>query len=265
MARVSIGLPVFNGAEMVADALANLAGQTFTDFEVVVSDNASTDDTAAIVERFAARDPRFRLIRQPGNIGAFENFRAVAEAATSELFLWRAHDDLTTPNYIAALLALIEDGAELAVARRDQLRIGRARRRFALVPPEICGVGQRAPEMLLRRSHAGWFYGMTRTAAARRTIAAVQAGYDALWAWDHLMIFPAILSGRVAGTNDAVFFHRLSTKPETARPPRDDSTLGTLRARYVEFCKAQIAAADLDDDAALALRRAVTGHARWII
>ena len=95
--RVTVGLPVRNGENFLAETLRCFLGQTFTDFEIVVSDNASTDGTADICREFAARDPRIRYLRQGANIGAAANYNAVAEAARGELFTWTAHDDLRTP------------------------------------------------------------------------------------------------------------------------------------------------------------------------
>ena len=68
--KVSIGLPVRNGGRHLGEAIDSILAQTFADFELIISDNASTDDTAAICATYAARDPRVRVIRQERNIGA---------------------------------------------------------------------------------------------------------------------------------------------------------------------------------------------------
>jgi len=82
--RVSIGLPVYNGERRLAPTIQSILRQTYPDFEVVVSDNASTDATAAIIDGFARADPRIRVLRQPVNLGSNSNYRAVARAAIGE-------------------------------------------------------------------------------------------------------------------------------------------------------------------------------------
>ena len=71
--KVSIGLPVYNGADYLRTALESIVGQTFADIEITISDNASTDDTQRICEEFADRDSRIRYSRNRVN----EGFRAV--------------------------------------------------------------------------------------------------------------------------------------------------------------------------------------------
>ena len=67
--RLSIGLPVYNGENYLAESLEALLGQTYEDFELIISDNASTDGTADICQRYGKQDSRIRYIRQPRNIG----------------------------------------------------------------------------------------------------------------------------------------------------------------------------------------------------
>ncbi len=98
--RVSIGLPVYNGENYLAEALESLLAQTFTDFEVIISDNGSTDATPAICQEFAARDPRVRIHRSDDNHGGTWNFNRVLDLARGEYFRWAAHDDVVAPRYL---------------------------------------------------------------------------------------------------------------------------------------------------------------------
>ena len=104
---VSIGVPVYNGEAYLAEALDSLLAQTFTDFEIVVCDNASTDATAAICADYAARDGRIRVHRQPENLGAVPNFNKVFELSRAPLFKWHACDDLVDPSYLEKVMAVI--------------------------------------------------------------------------------------------------------------------------------------------------------------
>ncbi|GAA3243095.1 glycosyltransferase family 2 protein [Pseudonocardia petroleophila] len=114
--RLSIGLPVYNGERYLPEALRGLLGQTFGDFELVVSDNASTDATEAICRAAAERDPRVRYVRQPRNIGLAGNHNAVFTLARGELFKWAADDDVYDPDLLARCVAALDaaPGAVLA-------------------------------------------------------------------------------------------------------------------------------------------------------
>src|SRR5208282_399437 len=97
---VSIGLPVYNGEAYLRQVLDSVLAQTFSDFELIISDNASTDCTEAICREYAAADARIRYHRQARNRGATWNFRQVALLSSGQYFLWTSHDDLLAPTYI---------------------------------------------------------------------------------------------------------------------------------------------------------------------
>ena len=106
--RVSIGVPVYNGERYLATALQSVIDSTFGDWEMIVSDNASTDGTVAIVESFMARDPRICLRRNPSNIGALPNFNAVVHAARGEFFKWLAYDDVLDPTMLERCVEVLD-------------------------------------------------------------------------------------------------------------------------------------------------------------
>jgi glycosyltransferase involved in cell wall biosynthesis len=106
--RVSIGVPVYNGERYLATALDGLLAQTFTDFELIISDNASTDATAEICARYAARDQRIRYSRSAENIGGAANWGRVFHLATGEYFMWAAHDDLQAPTYVERCVDVLD-------------------------------------------------------------------------------------------------------------------------------------------------------------
>jgi len=98
--KVSIGLPVFNGDEFLSDAIKAVLAQSFTDFELIISDNASTDRTQEICKAFSAQDDRIKYLRQSVNRGAGWNFNEVFRLASGEYFKWLAHDDLIAPDFL---------------------------------------------------------------------------------------------------------------------------------------------------------------------
>ena len=106
--KVSIGLPVYNGQHYLRQAIESIVNQTYRNFEVIICDNASTDDTPAICAEYAAREPRIRYHRQPQNIGATANFNRTFELASGPYFKWAAHDDVLEPTYLEKCVAVLE-------------------------------------------------------------------------------------------------------------------------------------------------------------
>lgn len=119
--KVTIGIPVYNGENFLADAIEAVLAQTYQHFEIVISDNASTDRTREICEAYAARDGRIRYVRTAQNQGAAWNFNRVFELATGKYFKWLAHDDLIDPTFVEKAVNLLErdETAVLAYARTD--------------------------------------------------------------------------------------------------------------------------------------------------
>jgi glycosyltransferase involved in cell wall biosynthesis len=97
---ISIGLPVFNGEEYLSQAIESVLAQTFTDLELVLSDNASTDRTEEICREFAGRDPRVRYSRNDRNLGAAPNYNRAFALSSGSYFKWAAHDDTLDPAYL---------------------------------------------------------------------------------------------------------------------------------------------------------------------
>src|SRR5262249_46193472 len=115
--KLSIGLPVYNGERFLPKSLDHLLGQTFSDFEIVVNDNASTDRTSQICREYALRDPRIRYFRNDQNMGAIANFNRTFElSAAAPLFKWAAHDDLHHTTYLENCIRLLDDDSTVVLA-----------------------------------------------------------------------------------------------------------------------------------------------------
>jgi hypothetical protein len=112
---VSIGLPVFNGENYLAEAIRSVLDQRFADFELIVCDNASTDKTGEIARQFAATDPRVHYVRNPANIGAAPNYNLAFERARGRYFKWLAHDDRMLPDYLTRTVETMEACPELVL------------------------------------------------------------------------------------------------------------------------------------------------------
>lgn len=101
---VSVGIPVRNGSLFIEGAIKDILNQTYKKIEIIISDNNSTDNTVEICEKYAQLDNRITLHQQKETITALENFKFVFEKSKSNFFMWAAHDDRRSPNYIECLL-----------------------------------------------------------------------------------------------------------------------------------------------------------------
>lgn len=110
--KVSVGMPVWNAEKTLATAIDAIIEQTFSDFELIISDNASTDATESICRTFASRDPRIIYIRQLSNLGAMKNFQFVLQQAVGEYFMWAAADDFRTSDFIEETVQVLSTRQE---------------------------------------------------------------------------------------------------------------------------------------------------------
>lgn len=241
MPRVTIGVPVYNGASALAIALQNLADQTFKDFQVLIWDNASTDETAAIAQGFATKDPRFVYQRQPRNLGSMPNFLACVSAATSPYFLWRAYDDTSSLNYVEALAGLLDAHPDAGLAVGVVKKMKRR--------PQVRTFPQRWPQeplwlyrrRLVLQAQPGWIYGMFRTEEILQEITSVIAGYRHINGWDNLALLPFLAANRVVGSDQATFFQgfqRHASDPKRGRI-LDPDMMQQLRTDFYAYCLAQ--------------------------
>jgi glycosyltransferase involved in cell wall biosynthesis len=120
---VSVGLFVYNGERFLEETLRSILNQTFTDFELVISDNASTDRTGEIAQAYAERDDRIRYYRSEKNMGAGWNVRRVYELARGKYFKQAAADDLLEPDFLRRCVEILESdpGCVVAYARTKEI------------------------------------------------------------------------------------------------------------------------------------------------
>lgn len=137
--QVSIGMPVYNGEKYIREALNSLLAQSFTDFELIISDNASLDKTELICREYLQKDSRIQYIRQEKNLGASNNFEFVLNKAKGKYFMWAAHDDVFFPFHLEKLLNLHFSGDFVLVASQPVYIEIKTKRRFYLhkIPSSI--------------------------------------------------------------------------------------------------------------------------------
>lgn len=170
--RLTIGLPVYNGENYLAESIEALLGQTYEDFELVISDNASTDSTPEICRRYGARDPRVRYIRQPRNIGLQPNHNFVVKQARGELFKMASHDDLYARDLLKRCVDALDEHPEVVVAHCWEAVIDPSGTVTKLLDYPVATDAPRAPDRLRALLFEGWddyTYGVMRTQVLLRT------------------------------------------------------------------------------------------------
>ena len=113
---VTVGLPVYNGERFVAKSIETLLAQTFRDFKIVISDNASTDRTGEICREFASRDPRIEYHRNQTNIGMAGNYNLTFGLSRSKYFRWATADDFCAPELLEDHVKVMESDPSIALA-----------------------------------------------------------------------------------------------------------------------------------------------------
>lgn len=206
---VSIGMPVFNGEKYIREAFDSLLSQSHTDFELIISNNASTDGTEAICLQYASKDHRIRYVRQSINIGALANFEVVLEKAEGDCFMWAAADDKWDPSWISQMLTTMKKtGADAAFGRIHTIGENSKgvnhyvnNKKFKYCGPiwfrqlkyflQFEGVGKANP-----------IYGLWKTAHLREI---KLSNYS----YDYLIVFDLLGKTEIAGCSESTFYKRI--------------------------------------------------------
>ena len=175
--RLTVGLPVYNGAALLAESIEALLGQTYEDFELIISDNASTDGTAEICRFYEKQDSRVRYFRQPRNLGSAANHNFVADQARGELFKWASHDDLYARELLTRCVDALDEHPEVVLAHSWTAMIDSSDTVTLALEYPLATASRRAPErfrsVLFGRGGDDFYGVMRRTAPARHCTTAV--------------------------------------------------------------------------------------------
>ena len=206
--RVTIGLPVFDAERYLERTLESLLAQTLSDFELVVTDNASTDGTDEICRRAAARDGRIRYHRSDVNRGAAWNYNHAFELSSSPYFKWAAADDLCAPTFLARCVDALDadSGASLAYPRT---RLIDDNGDVVRDHDDGLALDSSVPHERLRRlvaslGYAHPAYGVIRADALRKT--RLLGAYPSS---DYVLLAELALTGRFVEVPERLFFRRL--------------------------------------------------------
>lgn len=202
--KVSIGMPVYNGEAFLRRALDCLLEQTFSDFELIISDNASTDATPSICEGYAARDSRIVLFRQKENMGPTWNFNFVLSKARADYFMWAACDDLWDKNCLAQYVSILDnnDTANLVFCNYHTYNhITGAKDRY-YVMPSVSGSSKTRLLIRIMDSTPSLIYGLFRMHFLRTHVRQLEQ-YDY---YDVYLGYLTSLHGRILVVPDFLYY-----------------------------------------------------------
>jgi glycosyltransferase involved in cell wall biosynthesis len=226
--RVSLGMPVYNGENFIKEAIDSLLAQTFKDFELIISDNASTDRTEEICREYAAKDRRIRYYRNEQNLGAAQNHNCVFELSRGEYFKWAAHDDLCAPKFLERCVEVLDRDQSVVLCHvmgRIIDEYGKAMEESNELYIKNCNpnLNTNSPRPqerfhdLVRLSHpCHQVYGVIRATTLKMT--PLIGGYSSS---DRILLARLSLLGRFYGIPEYLFFSRSHLKQSTkvARGP----------------------------------------------
>jgi glycosyltransferase involved in cell wall biosynthesis len=206
---VSLGLPVYNGARYLREALQALLSQDYQNIELIISDNASTDNSGEICLEVAARDGRVRYCRNETNIGAIKNFNSVFNLSRGKYFMWVAHDDWWHPTIVRKCVDVLEKNPEAVICSTAYGMLdveGREFKRGGMHVVEASSTDRaaRIKQLLTNPSPQFAIYGLIRADALRR------AGLMySVWGCDIVLLTKLCLAGPILAIREKLFSYRV--------------------------------------------------------
>ncbi|HEY9335232.1 MAG TPA: glycosyltransferase family 2 protein [Kribbella sp.] len=210
--RLSIGLPVYNGEEYLRASIDAVLGQTYTDFELILSSNASTDGTDDICREYAARDPRITFYRQERNVGAAPHHDFVLQKSRGELFKWASGDDLWARDLVARCVELLDQHPDAILAHSYTAAIDGADTVIQALEYPLHTDAPQAPERLRSMLFDGDlpgaiqaddFYGVMRTDVLRKV-----KPHGSFYHADQVFMAEVALHGRFLQVPEWLYFRR---------------------------------------------------------
>lgn len=222
---ITIGLPVYNGQKFLQAAIDSHLSQSYGDFELVISDNGSTDATEEICRRYAAQDDRISYLRSPVNRGILWNHRRVLEGLgeATPYFRWAGADDVLEPGLLAAMVDVLRSRPEVEAVMPATKNIDEAgaiiRSMERTLNLESAVPYERARQILLANYQHVIAYGLLRAPSLRR----MRTGPDYI-GWDPVFIWELALRGRIFQLEQLALLRRFHpgsiSRVKTAREMR---------------------------------------------
>lgn len=209
--RVSIGMAVFNGGTLLVFAIDSLLAQTFEDFELIITDNASTDETEERCRAYAQKDSRIVYIRRDKNYGANNNSHHALLQATGEYFMFAAHDDRWHPDFIASCVSVLDHNKTVVLAMPAVQFLTPEGTHCNIPYPVLHTIGtgiRNRVAGIFRENNVGYSaYGLYRREALGKIAIAIDC-----YGGDVVILLQLMLLGDAAFISQKLFYYRLSNK-----------------------------------------------------
>jgi len=223
--RLSIGVPVYNGEQFLEKSLDSLLAQTLEDFELIISDNGSTDRTEEICRTYAAKDQRIRYYRSEENYGAAWNYNRCFELSVGKYFKWACHDDLCAPEYVERCIEILEAKPSVVLCYANSIFIdeqGNILQKY----PEDLHLDSPQPQKRYRQYHQRFLYkykcnpqfGVIRSSALGMT--RVMGKYEGS---DIILFAELAMLGEFYEIPEYLFFRRDHPKMSRRANPTDEA------------------------------------------
>jgi glycosyltransferase involved in cell wall biosynthesis len=226
---LTILLPVFNGGEFLAEAVSSLLAQTYANFRLVISDNASNDQTSSICELYRQKDSRILYIRHSLNRGAYWNFAHFLPFVETPYFMWAACDDLWHPDFISLCLKQLISDSDIAVVSSLVVPFGVG------LTTETCSQLSGLSGQTCWQSRFGFLcqpeeygkanivYGIFRTSVVKSV--AQRRLFDECWGTDMLFVYRCLTYGKLLVLDQPLFYKRQASTacPEFVQTPSKPS------------------------------------------
>lgn len=227
---ISVGVPVYNDADWLQNALDHILGQTYTNLEVIIADDGSTDSSRDICREYASRDGRIRYFENKHNLGVWGNHRFVFDVSQGDYFAWGSGHDYWEPLYINTLLEQLYANPAVVMCCPKALNFKDG---VASQPPGLLDTRGMAPregikslmEFRLEGGSMDIFYGLYRSEFLEK----VEVGRDVLSA-DEIMFAELLFMGELLQINIPLI-HKVKS--------RGSKDVRANRATYREYLDSQ--------------------------
>ncbi len=248
---ISIGLPVYNGENFIEETINSLLNQTFTDFEIIIYDNASTDATESICREYALKDKRISYYRSASNLGAAKNYNRTFKLAKGKYFKWAGHDDICEPEFLEKCLRIMESNPDIVLCYPKAYIINEEGENKGIYTENLNNLAEKPHQRFYKLLETyGWYhatqaFGLIRSDSLRKT--SLIGNYAQS---DRVLLGELALYGKFAEVPEFLFNRRVHPKicqkansnDESMATWFDPKNLGKINLpqlrRYFEFYRA---------------------------
>lgn len=212
---ISIGLPVYNGEKYISQTLDSLLAQDYQNFELIISDNASTDGTGEICREYQAKDKRIQYSRNERNLGSHRNFNRVFKLSSGEYFMWASASDLWDKTYISRCKEVLDNDPSVVLCYSQTILIDFQGNKLGILPDRFDTHSLTNPALRFSQTlwKIGWgniLYGLIRSEALRQTRLLIPV----ISASDHLLLAELSIRGSFVQIPLPLFYRRQSSLTE---------------------------------------------------